>query len=50
MNASLIAAATALVKAVQTDNSHHGGLITRETIRKSDELRIELEKAGRAAE
>jgi hypothetical protein len=50
MNAPLIAAATALLKAVQADNSHHGGLITRDTIRKSDDLRIELEKVGRAAE
>ncbi|WP_156386750.1 hypothetical protein [Aureimonas sp. Leaf454] len=44
MSAPLIAAATALVKAVQADNSHHGGLITRDTLRKSDELRIEVAK------
>lgn len=46
MSASLVAAASALLKAVQSDNSHHGGLITRDTIRKSDELRIELAKVA----
>ncbi|WP_156386378.1 hypothetical protein [Aureimonas sp. Leaf454] len=46
----LLTAAAALVRSVQADNSHHGGLITRDTIRKSDELRIAIEKVPRAVE
>jgi hypothetical protein len=39
-----LTAAHALVGAVQTDNSQHGGLISRETIRLSDELRMALSR------
>lgn len=47
----ICAAAERLVEALTLDNSASGGLISRETIRKSDELRALLlrwRKRGRA--
>ena len=38
----LIEAGEKLVAAIMSDNSSHGGLVSRETIRKSDELRMLL--------
>ena len=36
----LAKAAEKLVQAINTDNGMHGGLLSRETIRASDELRV----------
>ncbi|WP_294640876.1 hypothetical protein [uncultured Aureimonas sp.] len=36
------AAAKALIAAISNDDSKHGGLLSRQTIRKADELRIAL--------
>ncbi len=47
----IVAAAEGLVEALTFDDSGNGGLISRETIRKSDELRALLlrwRKRGRA--
>lgn len=37
--------AQALVDAISRDNDLHGGLITRATLRASDELRVEILRA-----
>ncbi|MCF1502180.1 hypothetical protein L0F51_00170 [Afifella sp. H1R] len=45
----LVSRAEALVAAVVDDENLSGGLLSRETIRKADELRIEINRARRRA-
>ena len=43
MSPELLTAIDALLAAINTDNGAHGGLLSRETIRKADELRLALD-------
>jgi hypothetical protein len=42
MTEAIVKAAEKLIQAINTDNGIHGGLLSRETIRASDELRVLL--------
>ena len=41
-DAAIVSAAEKLVEAIAHDDNRSGGLLSRETIRKSDELRVAL--------
>lgn len=40
----LINKATALIDSVADDNNRHGGLLSRDTTRRADELRVEINR------
>lgn len=42
----MLQAAMALIQSVQQDNSIHGGLLSRDTIRAADELRLIVLRAN----